>query len=100
MNIKLYYHKTTGGAEYLCSSNVKGTDYGSFESKYIVRVDGDITKDAELSIKEVLSGNYDKLMKALNLVSAGDIATSIKDDEKSHKAYKLVADFIKAHANK
>lgn len=70
--IKLYYHKTDGGAEYLCSSAVEGsvqlireknkkahnydevigqTGEGSFDSKYIVRIDGDITKDAELTIK-------------------------------------------------
>jgi hypothetical protein len=40
--MKLYYHKTTGGAEYLCSSPVEGTDEGSFNSEYIVRIDGDI----------------------------------------------------------
>jgi hypothetical protein len=50
--MKLYYHKTDGGAEYLCSSNVKGTKEGSFNSKYIVRIDGNIEKDAELSIDE------------------------------------------------
>lgn len=51
--MKLYYHKTDGGAEYLCSECVKGTSEGNmFDSKYIVRMDGDITKDAELSIRE------------------------------------------------
>jgi hypothetical protein len=49
--MKLYYHKTDGGAEYLCSSNVKGTNEGSFDSQYIVRIDGDITKDAELMVR-------------------------------------------------
>ena len=49
--MKLYHHKTDGGAEYLCSNNVKGTNEGSFDSKYIVRIDGDIKKDAELIIK-------------------------------------------------
>lgn len=49
--MKLYYHKTSGGAKYLCSSAVKGTTEGSFDSKYIVRIDGDIKKDAELFIK-------------------------------------------------
>jgi len=39
--VKLYYHQTSGGAEYLCSSKVKGTkDEGSFDSEYIVRIDG------------------------------------------------------------
>jgi len=52
--MKLYYHKTDGGAEYLCSSKVKGTkNEGSFDSEYIVRIDGDITKDGELFINEV-----------------------------------------------
>ena len=50
--MRLYYHKTDGGAEYLCSESVEGTDEGSFNSKYIVRIDGDIEKDAELNIKE------------------------------------------------
>jgi len=54
--MQLYYHKTDGGAEYLTDSYVlcpNGHKEGSFgNSKYIVRVDGDITKDAELMIKE------------------------------------------------
>jgi len=50
--MRLYHHKTDGGAEYLCSNNVKGTNEGSFDSKYIIRIDGDITKDAELTIRE------------------------------------------------
>ncbi len=49
--MRLYYHKTDGGAEYLCSNNVPNTNEGSFDSKYIVRIDGDITKDGELLIK-------------------------------------------------
>lgn len=49
--MKLYYHETDGGARYLCSNKVKGTEKeGNLISKYIVRIDGDITKDAELSI--------------------------------------------------
>jgi hypothetical protein len=51
--MKLYYHKTDGRAEYLCSEEVvKGTNEGSLMSKYVIRIDGDITKDAELFIKE------------------------------------------------
>jgi hypothetical protein len=50
--IKLYYHKTDGGAKYLCSEKIKGTEEGSFNSKYIIRIDGDIKKDTELSINE------------------------------------------------
>ena len=49
--MKLYYHKTDGGAEYLCSENIEGTNEGSItHSTYIIRIDGDITGDAELFI--------------------------------------------------
>ena len=51
--IKLYHHKTSGGAEYLCSSKVKGTkDEGSLDSKYIVRIDGAQKHGGELMIKD------------------------------------------------
>ena len=54
--IKLYYHKTDGGAEYLMDNFIKCPD-GSKEgilkgSKYIIRIDGDIEKDAELTTKD------------------------------------------------
>jgi len=55
--MKLYYHKTDGGAEYLTDTFIKcinGHKEGTFtdKTKYIVRIDGDITKDAELNIRE------------------------------------------------
>lgn len=50
--MKLYHHKTDGGAEYLMDTFTicpNGEREGVFEgAKYIIRVDGDITKDAEL----------------------------------------------------
>lgn len=57
--MKLYYHKTSGGAEYLMdtykewSHNGKSGKEGILndQTKYIVRIDGDIKKDAELIIK-------------------------------------------------
>lgn len=54
--MKLYYHKTDGGAEYLFDTFIKchnGHKEGviSNKTKYIIRIDGDITKDAELTIK-------------------------------------------------
>jgi len=53
-NIKLYYHKTDGGAEYLTDRFIEcknGHREGIFEkAKYVIRIDGDITKDAELFI--------------------------------------------------
>ena len=53
--MKLYYHKTSGGAEYLTDKYIvwhkdghKGKE-GIFKgANYVVRIDGDITKDAEL----------------------------------------------------
>ena len=52
--MRLYYHKTDGGAEYLCSACVPGTEEGSIgESKYLIRIDGNIRKDAELRVKDV-----------------------------------------------
>lgn len=57
--MKLYYHKTDGGAEYLMDTfhkwehNGKKGKEGIFKgAKYLVRIDGDITKDAELTIRE------------------------------------------------
>ena len=60
--MKLYYHKTDGGAEYLTDTFVSYTHRitgkrgkeGTFTDKtrYVVRIDGDITKDAELTDRE------------------------------------------------
>jgi hypothetical protein len=57
--MKLYYHKTDGGAEYLTDTYIewkhngkKGRE-GTFKNaKYVVRIDGDIEKDAELLIRK------------------------------------------------
>jgi len=52
---KLYYHKTDGGAEYLTDrwvQNPDGSKEGVFDdAKFIIRIDGDITKDAELTVR-------------------------------------------------
>lgn len=54
--MQLYYHKTDGGAEYLTDKFIPcpdGHKEGIFEgAKYIVRIDGDITKDAELTVRD------------------------------------------------
>ncbi len=53
--IQLFYHKTDGGAEYLFDTFVECAD-GHKEgvindkTKYVIRIDGDITQDAELTI--------------------------------------------------
>jgi hypothetical protein len=53
--MKLYYHKTDGGAEYLFDTFVEcenGHRHGILDdrTKYVVRIDGDITKDVELTV--------------------------------------------------
>ncbi len=54
--MKLYYHKTDGGAEYLTDKFIEcanGHREGIFEgARYIVRIDGDIEKDAELQVND------------------------------------------------
>lgn len=57
--MRLYYHKTDGGAEYLTSNfiewehNGQSGREGVFKgSRYIVRIDGNIEEDAELFINE------------------------------------------------
>ena len=58
--MKLYYHKTDGGAEYLTDKYITVKNYlgGSHKegimkgANYVVRIDGDIEKDAELMIAD------------------------------------------------
>jgi hypothetical protein len=51
--MRLYYHKTDGGAEYLFDNHLEDSEEGCIEgSKYIIRIDGDIEKDAEMTIRE------------------------------------------------
>ncbi|MFA5321944.1 MAG: hypothetical protein WC373_04665 [Smithella sp.] len=75
--MKLYYHKTDGGAEYLTDKfikwkcNGKSGKEGVFEgANYIVRIDGDITKDAELSIKNELYAAAPELLEACKIAMA------------------------------
>ena len=58
--MKLYYHKTDGGAEYLMDTFLEYEHNGkkgregviNDKTKYIVRIDGNIREDAELNIRE------------------------------------------------
>ena len=54
LKMKLYYHKTDGGAEYLTDKFIEcdnGHKEGTFQdAEFIVRIDGNIAKDAELTI--------------------------------------------------
>lgn len=55
--MQLYYHKTSGGAEYLtdtfilCDNGHKEWHIDIDETKIIVRIDWDITKDAEITLR-------------------------------------------------
>ncbi|MFA5196248.1 MAG: hypothetical protein WC401_10675 [Bacteroidales bacterium] len=58
--MKLYYHRTDGGAEYLFDTFQKFSHNGKTykegvindKTKYIVRIDGNIQKDAELTVRD------------------------------------------------
>ena len=58
--MRLYYHKTDGGAEYLYDTYIRWSYNGKSgregvindKTKYMVRIDGDITKDAELTVRD------------------------------------------------
>ena len=65
-SMKLYYHKASGGAECLMDTDMKWSHNGKSgkegvlndKTKYIVRIDGDITKDAELMISDNAIKDY------------------------------------------
>jgi hypothetical protein len=77
--VKLYYHQTSGGAEYLCSSKVKGTkDEGSFDSEYIVRIDGAKDFGGEL------------LTKVLPYAKGGMMAKGGKTEKKKFTSYTIL----------
>jgi len=58
MDIKLYYHKTSGGAEYLMDTFIEWKHRGkkgkegvlNNKTKYIIRIDGNIESDAEMTV--------------------------------------------------
>ena len=55
--MQLYHHKTDGGAEYLFDTFVvcnNGHKEGAItkDTRYVIRIDGDITKDAELTDRD------------------------------------------------
>ena len=58
--MRLYYHKTDGGAEYLFDTYINWKHNGKSgregvvneKTKYVVRIDGDIEKDAKLTIRD------------------------------------------------
>jgi len=55
--MRLYYHKTDGGAEYLMDKYTvcpNGSKEGVFEgANIVIRIDGDIGEDAEITMRGV-----------------------------------------------
>ena len=87
MQVKLYYHKTDGGAEYL-------TDSVFENAQFVVRIDGDIHRDAELSIAA-------EMHAAPDLLEACEEAQEVMDaaaNQISEDRY-IDADELKATAN-
>lgn len=66
MTTKLYHHKTDGGAEYLCTSPVDGTDEGDLHTA-IIRLDGgpELLNPATVAASELLKA-LQALVDALN----------------------------------
>ncbi len=55
--MKLYYHKTDGGAEYYCLNHIEGSDEGKV-STAVLRTDGDeleiFTRNAYDEFKKIV----------------------------------------------
>ena len=67
--MKLYYHKTDGGAEYLMDTFIAYTHEGkeyregtvTKDTQYLIRIDGDIRKDAEVIACAIIEQESEKL---------------------------------------
>jgi hypothetical protein len=74
MTTKLYYHKTDGGAEYLCTAPVEGTDDGDL-STAAIRLDGQPETcgkfDRVYSVNAALLAALDRYLKRLNYHTDG-----------------------------
>ena len=87
-NIKLYFHETSGGAKYLFDTFVtykhritgKKCKEGAItdSTKYVVRIDGDITKDAELTVK---TSDTENEITINNIALASELAHNAACDE-------------------
>jgi hypothetical protein len=91
--MKLYYHKTSGGAEYLFDTYIKCND-GHKEgvindkTKYVVRIDGDIRQDAELNIRDEAG---ELLYEALKLILEELPQEGFKPDSPIAKGWAAIA---------
>jgi len=113
--MKLYYHKTDGGAEYLMDTYIDtGMDIKTGKilhregvvtdkTKFVVRIDGDITKDAELSIRGEeehdalveVAGFMEETKEAfLNAVDCGESNASIVEIMRGFLAGDVITDAL------
>lgn len=58
--MKLYYHKTDGGAEYYCLSHIAGCDEGDMNSA-ILRTDGN---EFEMNTRALKEAGIDVIIKS------------------------------------
>ena len=78
MSNTLYYHRTDGGAEYLCTSPVDGTNEGDLYTT-IIRLDG------EPELLNPVYATAPELLEALKAVSASlHEAIAITDGTKNY----------------
>ena len=75
--MRLYYHKTDGGAEYLLDTFIEcpnGHKEGAFtdDTKFVVRIDGNIQEDAELTFRNLVIGSLTEgdLKSVANYIAA------------------------------
>jgi len=72
MTKKLYSHKTDGGAEYLCTSPLPGTDEGDLHTA-VIRLDGgaEFIRDPSAQVEEMQKQKA-ALLKALRRIAETD----------------------------
>ena len=58
--MKLYYHKTDGGAEYYCLTPIDGTDEGDMRTAFL-RVDGD---EFEFDTRKLVATNVSVVVRS------------------------------------
>ena len=99
--MKLYHHKTDGGAEYLTDTFIvcpNGHEEGVLndETRYVVRIDGDITKDAEMIAAKPHDALLEACKIALQAINECDMEVGLFDATEQEITDKLYAAIAKA----
>jgi len=81
--MKLYHHQTDGGAEYLCTQAIEGTDEGDIRTA-IVRLDGEpeLTKPVYSAAPELA----DMLEEICDAISFSPVLYNLIGHERYHRA--------------